>query len=50
MTIRHELIDELLKELIKAVIDRCLETELDTHLGYPKHRRKGNTIGNCRNG
>ena len=66
MTIRRELIDELLteyetpqdilgeggllKELTKAVIERCLETELDTHLGYPKHGRKGNTAGNTRNG
>jgi len=66
MTIRRELIDELLKdyktpqdilgedgllkELTKAVIDRCLETELDTHLGYPKHARKGNSTGNVRNG
>ena len=66
MTIRRELIDELLteyetpqdilgeggllKELTKAVIERCLETELDSHLGYPKHRRKGNTNGNTRNG
>ena len=66
MTIRRELIDELLKdyenpqdilgeggllkELTKAVIERCLETELDTHLGYPKHGRKGNVTGNNRNG
>ena len=66
MTIRRELIDELLqeyeqpqdilgeggllKELTKAVIERCLETELDTHLGYPKHGRKGSTSGNLRNG
>lgn len=66
MTIRPELIDELLKEyetpqdilgeggllkeLTKAVVERCLETELDTHLGYPKHARKGNTSGNMRNG
>src|SRR5258708_36676432 len=66
MTIRRELIDELLneyetpqdilgeggllKELTKAVIERCLETELDTHLGYPKHARKGNATGNMRNG
>jgi putative transposase len=66
MTIRRELIDELpkeyeqpqdvlgegglLKELTKAVIERCLETELDTHLGYPKHGRKGNAAGNLRNG
>jgi putative transposase len=66
MTIRRELIDELLKEyetpqdilgeggllkeLTKAVIERCLETELDTHLGYPKHERKGNSAGNVRNG
>ena len=66
MTIRRELIDELLKEyeqpqdilgeggllkdLTKAVIERCLETELETHLGYPKHGRKGNTTGNSRNG
>ena len=66
MTIRHELIDELLKEyetpqdilgeggllkeLTKAVIERCLETELDSHLGYPKHGRKGNATGNLRNG
>ena len=66
MTIRRELIDELLKdyetpqdilaeggllkELTKAVIERCLETELDTHLGYPKHGRKGNANGNLRNG
>ncbi len=66
MTIRHELIDELLKEyetpqeilgeggllkeLTKAVIERCLETELDTHLGYPKHGRKGHVMGNSRNG
>jgi putative transposase len=66
MTIRRELIDELLKEyetpqdilgeggllkeLTKAVIERCLETELDTHLGYPKHGRKGNATGNNRNG
>src|SRR5258708_123048 len=66
MTIRRELIDELLqdykhpqdilgeegllKELTKAVIERCLETELDTHLGYPKHVRKGNASGNMRNG
>src|SRR5713226_9219306 len=66
MTIRRELIDELLKEypnpqdilaedgllkqLTKAVIERCLETELDTHLGYPKHTRKGNATGNMRNG
>src|SRR6266705_1061131 len=40
----------LLKELTKAVIERCLETELDTHLGYPKHGRKGNAAGNRRNG
>jgi putative transposase len=32
------------------VIERCLETELDTHLGYPKHGRKGNRTGNLRNG
>jgi putative transposase len=66
MTIRRELIDALLKEykapqevlgeggllkeLTKAVIERCLETELDTHLGYPKHGRKGNASGNSRNG
>jgi putative transposase len=66
MTIRRELIDELLKdydqpqdilgeggllkELTKAVIERCLETELDSHLGYPKHARKGNATGNLRNG
>ncbi len=66
MTIRRELIDELLKEyetpqdilgeggllkeLIKAVIERCLETELETHLGYPKHGRKGHALGNSRNG
>ena len=66
MTIRRELIDELLKdyehprdilgeggllkELTKAVIERCLETELDTHLGYPKHVRKGSASGNIRNG
>jgi putative transposase len=66
MTIRRELIDELLKdyetpqdilgeggllkELTKAVIERCLETELETHLGYPKHARKGNATGNMRNG
>jgi putative transposase len=66
MTIRRELIDELLKdyetpqdilgeggllkELTKAVIERCLETELDSHLGYPKHGRKGNASGNTRNG
>jgi putative transposase len=66
MTIRPERIDELLKdyetpqdilgeggllkELTKAVIERCLETELDTHLGYPKHTRKGNATGNMRNG
>jgi putative transposase len=66
MTIRRELIDELLKdydqpqdilgeggllkELTKAVIERCLETELDSHLGYPKHARKGNATGNMRNG
>jgi putative transposase len=66
MTIRRELIDELLKEyetpqdmlgeggllkeVTKAVIERCLESELDTHLGYPKHGRKGNSAGNVRNG
>ena len=66
MTIRRELIDELLKEyetpqdilgedgllkeLTKAVIERCLESELDTHLGYPKHARRGNAAGNLRNG
>ncbi|MDQ6643162.1 MAG: transposase [Chloroflexota bacterium] len=66
MAIRRELIDELLKdyerpqdileeggllkELTKAVIERCLETELDTHLGYPKHGRKGKATGNSRNG
>src|SRR5260370_40232334 len=66
MSIRRELIDELLKEspnpqdvlaedgllkqLTKAVIERCLETELDSHLGYPKHGRKGNANGNTRNG
>src|SRR5215470_11984587 len=66
MTIRRELIDELLKdydqpqdilgeggllkELTKAVIERCLETELDSHLGYPKHGRKGSALGNTRNG
>src|ERR1700687_1488143 len=66
MTIRRELIDELLKdyettqdilgeggllkEQTKAVIERCLETELDTHLGYPKHGRKGNPVANMRNG
>lgn len=66
MSIRRELIDALLKdyetpqdilgeggllkELTKAVIERCLETELDTHLGYPKHGRKGNATGNMRNG
>src|SRR3989475_3489769 len=33
-----------------AVIERCLETELDSHLGYPKHRRKGSALGNTRNG
>ena len=34
------------------MIERCLETELDTHthLGYPKHARKGNATGNLRNG
>lgn len=64
MTIRRELMDELLKdyenpqhilgeggllkELTKAVIERCLETELDTHLGYPKHGRKGNATGKAR--
>ena len=66
MTIRRELIDELhkdyetpqdilgegglLTEITKAVIELCLETELDTHLGYPKHGRKGNANGNLRNG
>src|SRR5712691_6920894 len=66
MTIRPELIDELLKEyenpqdilgeggllkeLTKAVLERCLETELDTHLGYPKHGRRGNVSGNTRHG
>ncbi len=66
MTIRRELIDELLKEypnpqdilaedglfkqLTKAVIERCLETELDTHVGYPKHTRKGNATGTMRTG
>lgn len=66
MTIRRELIDELLKEyetpqqilgeggllkdLTKAVIERCLETELETHLGYPKHGRKGQASRNSRNG
>ncbi len=40
----------LLKELTKAVIERCLETELDSHLGYPKHGRKGSALGNTRNG
>src|SRR5215469_13508982 len=66
MTIRRELIDELLKEyqdpadilgeggllkkLTKAIVERCLETELDTHLGYPKHGRKGSALGNTRNG
>ena len=66
MTIRRELLNELLKdydqpqdilgeggllkELTKAVIERCLETELDTHLGYPKHGRKGSALGNTRNG
>lgn len=66
MTIRREQINELLKdyetpqhilgeggllkELTKAVDERCLETELDTHLGYPKHGRKGNATGNMRNG
>ena len=66
MTIRRELIDELLKDyeipqeilgeggllkdLTKAVIERCLETELDTHLGYPKHGRKGQALHNSRNG
>src|SRR3989440_7300236 len=66
MAIRRELLDELLKdyatpqdilgeggllkELTKAVVERCLETELDTHLGYPKHGRKGKTTGNSRNG
>ena len=24
--------------------------ELDTYLGYPKHGRKGNAVGNMRNG
>jgi putative transposase len=38
------------RELTKAVIERCLETELDTHLGYPKHGRKGSALGNVRNG
>jgi putative transposase len=33
-----------------AVLERCLETELDSHLGYPKHARKGNSTGNVRNG
>jgi putative transposase len=66
MTIRRELLDELLKDyerpqdilgeggllkdLTKAVIERCLEAELDTHLGYPKHGRKGSALGNTRNG
>jgi putative transposase len=66
MTIRRELIDELLKdydkpqdilgeggllkELTKAVIEGGLETELDTHLGYPKHGRKGNATGNVGHG
>src|SRR5262252_3757992 len=66
MTIRRELLDELLKdyetpqdilgeggllkELTKAVIERCLEAELDMHLGYPKYGRKGNAVGNTRNG
>jgi putative transposase len=26
------------------------ETELDSHLGYPKHGRKGHALGNSRNG
>jgi hypothetical protein len=30
------------------VIDRCLETGLDTHLGYPKHGRKGHATGIAR--
>jgi putative transposase len=38
------------RELTKAVIECCLETELDTHLGYPKHARKGNATGHMRNG
>jgi putative transposase len=66
MTIRRELIDELLKEyqtpqdilgeggllkdLTKAIVERCLETELDAHLGYEKYSRKGNPVGNSRNG
>ena len=66
MTIRPELIDELLKEcsdprevlgegglikqLTKAIIERCLETELDTHLGYPKHGRRGEGTVNAPNG
>ncbi len=66
MTIRRELLDELhkdyetpqdilgegelLKDFTKEVIECCLETELDTHLGYPKHSRKGNATGNMRNG
>ncbi len=33
-----------------AVIERCLENELDTHLGYPRHGRKGSALGNTRNG
>ena len=32
------------------MIERCLETELDSHLGYPKHGRKGSALGNTRNG
>lgn len=64
--IRPELIDELLKEyrkpeditgddgllkqLTKAILERALESELTHELGYEKHARQAQPIGNARNG
>ena len=66
MTIDPKFVDELLKnykkpedvwgengifgQLQKALIERVLEDEMKFHLGYAKHERTGDDIGNSRNG
>lgn len=42
--------DGLLKQLTKAIIERALESELTHELGYEKHSRSVNGVGNSRNG
>lgn len=42
--------DGLLGQLTKRVVESALEGELDDHLGYERHERGGNVVGNTRNG